>query len=122
MNGRFYSIERTVTGWVTRMAAVLGLATCGLATPTSAEMVREWQNHAYYPARVIAVHWPNTRLDARTAAKFGAWTIRFGSPLHFALFVENGGFRWVHIAGDNPDFKGPTGTNVLRCSNAAIGE
>jgi len=92
--------------------------------PACAEMVRDWQNMMHYPARVIAVEWEGGRLDARSSVRFGAWTIRFGTPIHFAHYESSLGYglRSVGIWGDNPDPKGPIGNNVLRCSNAAVGQ
>lgn len=96
------------------------LAVLAPIAPACAEMVRDWQNSMYYPARVVAVHWDSGRLDARSGVKFGAWTVRFGTPIHFAHYVQ--GLQVITISGDNPDVKGRTGSNVFRCRNAAVGE
>jgi len=89
------------------------------AEPTLAEVVSDWQNPVHYPARVTAIQWPNGRLDAHNSMRFGAWTIRFGPPLQFAVYF---GFETIWIGGDNPSSDGPVGDKVFRCSNAAIGE
>jgi hypothetical protein len=85
------------------------------------ETVRDWRNAMYYPARVLAVHWSNGRLDARSSVRFGAWTVRFGGSPRYAVHWT-AGISFISIMNDQPSSKTQRGYNTLRCSNSALGE
>ena len=108
----------------TRRCLWLALALLAPIGQARAEMVRDWRNAMHYPARVMGVHWDNGRLDARSSVRFGAWTVSFGPPVHFALYFQfpDGTPSVIAIGGDNPDVNARTGSRKLfHCSSAAVG-
>jgi len=102
------------------MRSPFALAMMLLYTPAHALMITDWKNISHYPSRVIGVQWENGRLDAKHGITFGAWTIYFGTPTHYAVYVPIGEFSSISVAGDNPYLKGPIGEHVFWCWNAAV--
>lgn len=73
-----------------------------------------------YPARVLAIVWPDRRADASAAAQFGSWQVRFGKRSHIAFYYPRAFYRnrllvnVIVIGGDDDPAK-------LRCTNSAVG-
>src|SRR5438128_1978419 len=108
-----------VRGWLWLLVAVLAPF-----DHVRAELVGDWQNAANYPARVIAVHWENGHLDARTKVIFGAWTIGWGTSTKFAIdyhFPDR--TRALSIGGHNPGSQAAAHHREhFHCWNNAVGE
>ena len=73
-----------------------------------------------YPARLLAIVWPDRRADAGTSARFGSWQVRFGKRSHIAFYYPRAFYRnrllvnVIVIGGDDDPAK-------LRCTNSAVG-
>lgn len=102
-----------------RVCAALALLV--VAAPARAEMVQNWQDAANYPARVAALYWGSTRLDANSSVRFGAWTVRFapqGQYIATWLDLPDVSPRTMEvIVGNELD-----ASKALVCTNAVSGQ
>ncbi|MDE2165312.1 MAG: hypothetical protein KGJ66_03105 [Alphaproteobacteria bacterium] len=99
------------------LLSLFGVA--ALVTVARADVVQDWRNAANYPARVTAVIWGNTRLDANHSVRFGSWTVRFAAPTYVAAYIilpqPDTPVRLIKIGNEIAD-------QSPRCSNAVAGE
>ena len=95
------------------LAVIALVAPC---TPGTAEPVSKWESPVNYPARVVAVIWDQTSLDADNPVRFGAWTVRLEPGRAYIARHGEAPFGSLITIGSVNAAESP------RCSNVIEGE
>ena len=74
-----------------------------------------------YPARVLAIVWPDRRADANTRAQFGSWQLGFAKRSQIAFYYPRA-FHTNRLLVNVVTIGGGDDSARLRCANSAVGE